>query len=234
MEGKTQVPGREGGDGPRPGRPIPGAHLSPGARPGWLPGLGGLPEGEVAGGPLLTQALGRDAQVACGHGRGGYSVDGIVSVQGRFRYLFVNLVKHSFKLTVTRFWSCPGSSYEALTASSEATASRAGVQGRRPPGLDPHPPPPLPPHLGPLSRITTAPGPEREVLFSRACLGDPGSRRRDLVLTPGGPRGCGSGGREGDQAAVCGLPSLEVANQDTRWSSRVHTGQSREGGCGPV
>lgn len=98
-------------------------------------------------------------------------MDGIVSVQGRFRYLFVNLVKHSFKLTVTRFWSCPGSRYKALTASSEATASQAGVQGQRPPDLDPHPLPPLPPHLGPSSRTTTAPGPECEALFSWAASG---------------------------------------------------------------
>lgn len=147
-------------------------------------------------------------------------MDGIVSVQGRFRYLFVNLVKHSFKLTVTRFWSCPGFRYEALTASSEATASQAGVRGRRPLDLDPHPLPPLPPHLGPSSRTMTVPGPECVALFSWACLGDPGSCRRDLVLRPSGPLGCGSGGRKGNQAAVCGAPSLKVANQDRAAAGR--------------
>ena len=59
-------------------------HLAPGAGPGWLPGLGGLPEREVIGGPLLTQALCRDAQVACGRGE-----RGIISVQGCVSYVFI-------------------------------------------------------------------------------------------------------------------------------------------------
>lgn len=50
-----------------------GAHPSPWAWPGWLPRLGGFPQGEVAGGPLLTQAVRGDAQVACGHEGGGHS-----------------------------------------------------------------------------------------------------------------------------------------------------------------
>lgn len=61
-------------------QPVPGplgAHPSPGARPGWLPRLGGFPQGEVAGGPLLTQAVCRDAQVSC------RTRDGILSTPGR-------------------------------------------------------------------------------------------------------------------------------------------------------
>lgn len=61
-------------------QPVPGplgAHPSPGARPGWLPRLGGFPQGEVAGGPLLTQAICRDAQVSC------RTRDGILSTPGR-------------------------------------------------------------------------------------------------------------------------------------------------------
>ena len=77
-------PGKRGDDpmGVRPcgdTSPAPaGTHLAPGAGPGWLPRLGGLPEREVIGGTLLTQALCRDAQVTCGHGE-----CGIVSDQGQ-------------------------------------------------------------------------------------------------------------------------------------------------------
>lgn len=59
-------------------------HLAPGAGPGRLPGLGGLPERKVIGGPLLTQALCRDAQVACGRGE-----RGIISAQGCVSYVFI-------------------------------------------------------------------------------------------------------------------------------------------------
>lgn len=55
-------------------RAFPGAHLSPRARPGRLAWLGGFPQGEVIGGPLLTQAVCRDAQVTCGHEEAGHPV----------------------------------------------------------------------------------------------------------------------------------------------------------------
>lgn len=55
-------------------RAFPGAHLSPRAWPGRLAWLGGFPQGKVVGGPLLTQAVCRDAQVTCGHKEAGHPV----------------------------------------------------------------------------------------------------------------------------------------------------------------
>lgn len=111
-----------------------GAHPSPWAWPGWLPRLGGFPQGEVAGGPLLTQAVRGDAQIACGHEGGVTRRDQVVDpAQGRSRH------RHRLPTELClSAWSSPPSSslpgvcgrrsanvYKALVTCSEVTDTRA-------------------------------------------------------------------------------------------------------------
>lgn len=59
-------------------------------------------------------------------------------------YVFIIVVKPSFKLTVTRVWSCPGSSYETPNVAKKPWPREPASKGHdllssRDPGLDPYP-----------------------------------------------------------------------------------------------